>query len=51
VKNHITSLLKKLSVHDRTAAVVHALRHRWISLEVRTYSRHPRHIRAVTSDG
>ena len=33
VKNHITSLLKKLSVHDRTAAVVHALHHRWISLE------------------
>ena len=34
VKNHITSILKKLSVNDRTAAVVHALRHRWISLEV-----------------
>jgi DNA-binding NarL/FixJ family response regulator len=45
VKNHITSILKKLSVNDRTAAVVHALRHRWISLEVYTYSRHP----AVTS--
>ena len=33
VKNHITSILKKLSVDDRTAAVVHALRHGWISLE------------------
>ncbi len=37
VKNHITSMLKKLSVNDRTAAVVHALRHRWISLEVHTH--------------
>ena len=33
VKNHITSLFKKLAVDGRTAAVVHALRHRWISLE------------------
>ena len=33
VKNHITSILKKLSVDDRTAAVVHALRHGWIELE------------------
>src|SRR5260221_12534980 len=33
VKNHITSILKKLSVDDRTAAVVYALRHHWISLE------------------
>jgi DNA-binding NarL/FixJ family response regulator len=33
VKNHITSLFKKLSVDGRTAAVVHALRHRLISLE------------------
>lgn len=34
VKNHITSILKKLSVNDRTAAVVHALRHRWITKAV-----------------
>ncbi len=34
VKNHITSILKKLSVDDRTAAVVHALRHGWIVLEL-----------------
>ncbi len=32
VKNHITSILKKLDVNDRTAAVVHALRNKWISL-------------------
>lgn len=33
VKNHITSILKKLSVNDRTAAVVHALRHGWIHID------------------
>src|SRR5258708_20397314 len=32
VKNHITSILKKLSVNDRTAAVAHALNHGWITL-------------------
>jgi DNA-binding NarL/FixJ family response regulator len=32
VKNHITSILKKLSVNDRTAAVVYALRHSWIKM-------------------
>jgi DNA-binding NarL/FixJ family response regulator len=32
VKNHITSILKKLQVNDRTAAVVHALRHGWIKM-------------------
>jgi DNA-binding NarL/FixJ family response regulator len=32
VKNHITSILKKLSVNDRTAAVVYALRHGWIKI-------------------
>lgn len=32
VKNHITSILKKLSVNDRTAAVVHALRFGWIKM-------------------
>jgi DNA-binding NarL/FixJ family response regulator len=32
VKNHITSILKKLSVNDRTAAVVHALRNGWIKM-------------------
>lgn len=33
VKNHITSVLKKFAVNDRTAAVVHALRKGWIKLE------------------
>lgn len=33
VKNHITSMLKKLSVNDRTAAVMVAISHRWISME------------------
>ena len=33
VKNHITSILKKLSVNDRTAAVVHALRYGWIKMQ------------------
>ena len=33
VKNHITSILKKLAVNDRTAAVVHALRHHWITIQ------------------
>ncbi|GCE46841.1 LuxR family two component transcriptional regulator [Thermosporothrix hazakensis] len=34
VKNHITSILKKLSVSDRTAAVVHALQHGWIKIKM-----------------
>jgi DNA-binding NarL/FixJ family response regulator len=33
VKNHITSILKKLSVNDRTAAVVYALKHGWIKID------------------
>jgi DNA-binding NarL/FixJ family response regulator len=33
VKNHITSTLKKLSVNDRTAAVMVAISHQWISME------------------
>lgn len=33
VKNHITSILKKLEVNDRTAAVVHALRQHWINID------------------
>lgn len=30
VKNHMTSILRKLSVNDRTQAVVYAARHGWI---------------------
>lgn len=33
VKNHVTSILKKFHVHDRTAAVVMALRQQMISLD------------------
>jgi DNA-binding NarL/FixJ family response regulator len=31
VKNHITSIMRKLAVNDRTQAVVHALHHGWIT--------------------
>jgi DNA-binding NarL/FixJ family response regulator len=33
VKNHLTTVLRKLQVSDRTEAVVIALRHRWLKLE------------------
>ncbi len=33
VKNHVTSILKKLAVNDRTQAVVTALRKGWITIE------------------
>jgi DNA-binding NarL/FixJ family response regulator len=33
VKNHITSILKKLAVNDRTEAVVFSLRRGWISID------------------
>jgi DNA-binding NarL/FixJ family response regulator len=33
VKNHITSILRKLAVNDRTQAVVLALRHGWIRVD------------------
>ncbi len=33
VKNHITSILRKLAVNDRTQAVIYALRQGWIKLE------------------
>ncbi len=31
VKNHMSSILRKLAVNDRTQAVVYAMRHGWIS--------------------
>jgi DNA-binding NarL/FixJ family response regulator len=34
VKNHLTSILRKLAVNDRTQAVVTALRRGWLSLDV-----------------
>lgn len=33
VKNHITSILRKFSVDDRTQAVVYALKHGWVDLQ------------------
>lgn len=33
VKNHITSILRKLSVNDRTQAVVYALKRGWIKMQ------------------
>lgn len=33
VKNHITSILRKLAVNDRTQAVIYALKHGWIRLD------------------
>jgi DNA-binding NarL/FixJ family response regulator len=33
VKNHITSILRKLAVNDRTQAVVYALRKGWIKMD------------------
>ncbi|HEY8598513.1 MAG TPA: response regulator transcription factor [Thermomicrobiales bacterium] len=33
VKNHMTSVLRKLAVNDRTQAVMHALRHGWLKLD------------------
>ncbi len=32
VKNHVTSILRKFSVEDRTQAVVYALKHGWVNL-------------------
>jgi DNA-binding NarL/FixJ family response regulator len=33
VKNHISSILRKLDVSDRTEAAMYAVRHGWIRLE------------------
>lgn len=33
VKNHMTAILRKLAVNDRTQAAVYALRHGWVRLE------------------
>lgn len=35
VKNHVTAILRKLQVNDRTSAVIYALRRGWIRLGVR----------------
>ena len=33
VKNHVTSILRKMTVNDRTQAVVKALKNGWLSLD------------------
>ena len=33
VKNHVTSILRKFGVEDRTQAVVYALKHGWVNLQ------------------
>jgi DNA-binding NarL/FixJ family response regulator len=33
VKNHVSSILRKLSLNDRTQAVVYAIRQGWVRLE------------------
>jgi DNA-binding NarL/FixJ family response regulator len=33
VKNHVTSILRKFGVEDRTQAVVYALKHGWVTLQ------------------
>lgn len=42
VKNHMTAILGKLGVADRTQAAVYALRHGWVPL--REQERRPRHL-------
>lgn len=44
VKNHVTSILRKFGVEDRTQAVVYALKHGWVRLKtsgVRTEGKRP----------
>lgn len=41
VKNHMTSILKKLNVQDRTQAAVTALRHGWVRIEEHSKSSNP----------
>jgi DNA-binding NarL/FixJ family response regulator len=38
VKNHITSILRKFGVEDRTQAVVYALKRGWVKLNYETHS-------------
>ncbi len=45
VKNHITSILRKLAVNDRTQAVIYALKHGWIKLD--DYPEPEQRLRAV----
>lgn len=51
VKNHLSSAMKKLSLHDRTQAVVMALREGWISMPVSESSARSLAGLAVAADG
>jgi DNA-binding NarL/FixJ family response regulator len=33
VKNHMTSILRKLDVEDRTQAAIYAIQHGWVRLQ------------------
>lgn len=46
VKNHLTNILHRLQVPDRTAAVVLALRHGWLSLDEMEVERRRESVRA-----
>ena len=41
VKNHVTAILRKLQVNDRTSAVIYALRRGWIRLGARRMEQSP----------
>ena len=43
VKNHMTAILQKLDVEDRTQAAVYALRHGWVRLQETGKKRGPQH--------
>jgi DNA-binding NarL/FixJ family response regulator len=45
VKNHVTSILRKLAVNDRTQAVVTALRHGWLSIDDAELAASPTRVR------
>jgi len=42
VKNHMTAILQKLDVEDRTQAAVYALRHGWVRLQDSRSSKEPK---------
>ncbi len=51
VKNHISSILRKLSLNDRTQAVIYALRRGWIETpEERVHSAGPRQLERADED-
>jgi len=48
VKNHVSAILRKLEVNDRTEAVVYALRNGWIRMEAAAFSSAASFVRIVT---